>query len=48
MPRRPRNKKKDASRGGRGTKLPRGRTVKVKRRQDKPCTTKNQKPIKSS
>jgi hypothetical protein len=45
MPRRPRSKRKEGAQGRGGAKVPPGRTVKVKHRKDKPCTTKNQRPI---
>ena len=45
MMRRRRNKRKDSARGTGDLKATRGRTVKVKHRSDKACTTKNQKSI---
>jgi len=45
MTRRRRNKKRDSARGSGDAKATRGRTVKVKHRNDKACTTINQKSI---
>ena len=45
MTRRRRNKRKDRARGTDDAKPVRGRTVKVKHRSDKACTTINQKAI---
>ena len=44
MARRPRNKKKDGQSGAREDKR-RGQTVKVKRRNEEACTTRNPKPL---
>jgi hypothetical protein len=44
MPRRRRNKKRGGRNGARDDKT-RGRTVKVKRRNEEACTTRNPKPV---
>jgi hypothetical protein len=45
MKRKRRNKRKNTARGMGNAKAVRGRTVKVKHRSDKACTTINQKSI---